>query len=78
MQINHPNVVACQGYGYGAVQKPTDVYSSMGDNFVYLGERVFNCHPFRDDVQGWPIRWEMNEHDRADLASHREFLASLG
>ncbi|MEZ2310778.1 hypothetical protein AB6809_29460 [Paraburkholderia sp. RCC_158] len=80
MQIKHPNVVPCQGYGYGAVQNPTDTYldSSIGNRYAYLGDRVFDVHPYRDDVMGYPIRWELDTRQKQKLAGDRAFWKEMG
>ena len=80
MQIIHPNIVPCAGYGYGAVQKPTDLWAdkTIGNLYAYLGDRVFDVHPFLHEVQGYPIRWELDERQKAKLQENRDFWKEMG
>lgn len=66
MQIKHPNIVACQGYPYGALQVPEETYYDAfdGNRYAVIEGRVFNVHPFDEVVKGYPIRWELDAYQR--------------
>jgi hypothetical protein len=73
MQIIHPDVIECRGYGYGAITQIDWSYRnpSTGNLYVGSGDRVFDVHPFRDDVKGYPIRWELDAYQKQKLQETR-------
>jgi hypothetical protein len=56
------------GYPYGALQDPDGNYDDpfTGNRHAVLGDRAFDVHPFDPVVKGYPIRWELDEYQKAN------------
>ncbi len=59
------------GYGEGLVTGDAVPVREDNNDWIYIGEYVFNVHPYRSDLKGWPVRWiDRDKNCRGVLGRH--------